>query len=40
MACPTGMVYAGAGGTRGPAITFGYLAGAEAAASAFVGAQR
>jgi succinate dehydrogenase/fumarate reductase flavoprotein subunit len=40
MACPTGMVYAGAGGTLGPAITFGYLAGAEAAASAGVGARR
>jgi succinate dehydrogenase/fumarate reductase flavoprotein subunit len=40
MACPTGMVYAGAGGTLGPAITFGYLAGAEAAAAASVGAQR
>jgi len=31
MACPTGMVYGGAGGTLGPAITFGHLAGAHAA---------
>jgi succinate dehydrogenase/fumarate reductase flavoprotein subunit len=40
MACPTGMVYAGAGGTLGPAITFGYLAGADAAARAVVGSRR
>ncbi len=31
MACPTGMVYGGAGGTLGPAITFGHLAGTHAA---------
>jgi 3-oxosteroid 1-dehydrogenase len=31
MSCPTGMVYGGAGGTLGPAITFGYLAGRHAA---------
>jgi 3-oxosteroid 1-dehydrogenase len=31
MACPTGGVYAGAGGTLGPALTFGYLAGRDAA---------
>jgi succinate dehydrogenase/fumarate reductase flavoprotein subunit len=40
MACPTGMVYAGAGGTLGPAITFGHLAGADAAARAAVGSRR
>jgi 3-oxosteroid 1-dehydrogenase len=34
MACPTGMVYGGAGGTLGPAITFGYLAGRTAAGRA------
>jgi 3-oxosteroid 1-dehydrogenase len=31
MAGPTGMVYGGAGGTLGPAIVFGYLAGRHAA---------
>jgi len=31
MAGPTGMVYGGAGGTLGPALTFGYLAGRDAA---------
>lgn len=34
MACPTGMVYGGAGGTLGPAITFGHLAGIHAARTA------
>jgi succinate dehydrogenase/fumarate reductase flavoprotein subunit len=31
MAAPTGMVYGGAGGTLGPAITFGWIAGRDAA---------
>ncbi len=31
MAAPTGMVYGGAGGTLGPALTFGWIAGREAA---------
>ena len=31
MSAPTGMVYGGAGGTLGPAVTFGYLAGRAAA---------
>jgi len=34
MAAPTGMVYGGAGGTLGPAITFGWIAGRDAAAFA------
>lgn len=31
ISCPTGSVYAGAGGTLGPALTFGVIAGREAA---------
>ena len=31
MGCPTGGIYAGAGGTLGPALTYGYLAGRHAA---------
>jgi 3-oxosteroid 1-dehydrogenase len=34
MAGPTGMVYGGAGGTLGPALVFGYLAGKAVASSA------
>ncbi|MFK8024446.1 MAG: FAD-dependent oxidoreductase [Ilumatobacter sp.] len=34
MAAPTGMVYGGAGGTLGPAMTFGFISGREAAAVA------
>lgn len=34
MAAPTGMVYGGAGGTLGPAITTGFVAGRDAAAGA------
>ena len=33
IACPTGGIYAGAGGTLGPALTLGYLAGRAAAAA-------
>lgn len=39
MACPTGMVYGGAGGTLGPAITFGHLAGTHAASRLAVAAS-
>jgi 3-oxosteroid 1-dehydrogenase len=34
MAAPTGMVYGGAGGTLGPALVFGRLAGTAAARAA------
>ncbi len=33
IACPTGGIYAGAGGTLGPALTYGWLAGRAAAAA-------
>jgi len=33
MAAPTGMVYGGAGGTIGPALTFGWISGRDAASS-------
>jgi len=33
MAAPTGLVYGGAGGTIGPALTFGWIAGRDAATS-------
>jgi 3-oxosteroid 1-dehydrogenase len=39
MASPMGMTYGGHGGTLGPAITFGWLAGADAAARARAGAE-
>lgn len=39
MAGPTGMVYGGAGGTLGPGLVFGYLAGRTAAGRATAEAQ-
>jgi hypothetical protein len=37
IACPTGGIYAGAGGTLGPALTFAYLAGRSAVAAKYRG---
>jgi 3-oxosteroid 1-dehydrogenase len=39
MAAPTGGIYAGAGGTLGPALTYGWLAGRAAAAANWGGAR-
>ena len=40
MAAPTGSVYAGAGGTLGPALTFGVISGRHAAQRSNVRTQR
>ncbi|MGD6979059.1 MULTISPECIES: FAD-dependent oxidoreductase [Citricoccus] len=40
MAGPTGMVYGGAGGTLGPALVFGYLAGRTAGRRATTGDEK
>ena len=39
MAGSTGSVYAGAGGTLGPALTYGFLAGKHAAGNNFLNSE-
>ena len=39
MAGSTGSVYAGAGGTLGPALTYGFLAGKHAAGNNFFNSE-
>jgi predicted oxidoreductase len=40
MAGSTGSVYAGAGGTLGPALTYGYLAGQHAAGNNYINKEK